>query len=273
MALHQSRRRWSARVALAALLTSQSGVPLAAAAPSGTGITGNALTPAAQAVPTATPIKHVIVLIGENRSFDHTYATYVPQQGQSVANLLSKRIINADGSPGPHKDAAKQFQIATINPVSYFISTDTLIHPHKTAYAPFLPTPEVGSAPPRPVTLKQLQKDPVDSLPPFDASTFSLVQLERLSQGLEPGDLSLLTTGATGLKVCPVPPKTTVDPTDPPQPCQEPDTRVAHFNQLPNTVFELAGPTLPYDSYTGDMVHRFFHMWQQSDCAVAHATP
>src|SRR5262249_23089468 len=118
-----------------------------------------------------------------------------------------------------------------------------------------------------------LQKDPVDSLPPFDATTFSLAQLERLTQGLELGDLSLLTTGATGLKVCPVPPKTTVDPTDPPQPCQEPDTRVAHFNQLPNTVFELAGPTLPYDSYTGDMVHRFFHMWQQSDCDVAHATP
>src|SRR5262249_52694084 len=33
------------------------------------------------------------------------------------------------------------------------------------------------------------------------------------------------------------------------------------------------GHTLPYDSYTGDMVHRFFHMWQQSDCDVASATP
>ncbi len=28
---------------------------------------------------TATPIKHVIVLIGENRTFDHLFATYVPQ--------------------------------------------------------------------------------------------------------------------------------------------------------------------------------------------------
>jgi hypothetical protein len=30
---------------------------------------------------TATPIKHVIVLIGENRSFDNIYATYVPKKG------------------------------------------------------------------------------------------------------------------------------------------------------------------------------------------------
>ena len=28
--------------------------------------------------PTSTPIKHVIVLIGENRTFDHLFATYVP---------------------------------------------------------------------------------------------------------------------------------------------------------------------------------------------------
>ena len=41
---------------------------------------------------------------------------------------------------------------------------------------------------------------------------------------------------------------------------------------LPNGVFQLTGPMLPYDSYTGDMVHRFFHMWQQSDCDVTTAT-
>jgi hypothetical protein len=28
---------------------------------------------------TATPIKHVIVIIGENRSFDHVFATYEPK--------------------------------------------------------------------------------------------------------------------------------------------------------------------------------------------------
>ena len=44
---------------------------------------------------TTTPIKHVIVLIGENRTFDHVFATYKPKHGQSVSNLLSKGIINA----------------------------------------------------------------------------------------------------------------------------------------------------------------------------------
>jgi len=55
--------------------------------------------------PTRTPIKHLIVLLGENRTFDHVYGIYVPRHGQSVSNLLSKCIVNADGSPGPrHED-------------------------------------------------------------------------------------------------------------------------------------------------------------------------
>src|SRR5262249_44479012 len=80
-------------------------------------------------------------------------------------------------------------------------------------------------------------------------------------------DLFLLTSGATGLANC------TADPTLPPSPCATPDTRVANYNALPNTVFPITGPTLPYDSYTGDMVHRFYHMWQQGDCDVTNATP
>jgi phospholipase C len=39
---------------------------------------------------TVTPIKHVIVIIGENRSFDHVFATYVPKKGETVDNLLSE---------------------------------------------------------------------------------------------------------------------------------------------------------------------------------------
>ena len=31
-------------------------------------------------IKTATPIKHVIVLIGENRTFDHLFATYTPKR-------------------------------------------------------------------------------------------------------------------------------------------------------------------------------------------------
>ena len=66
---------------------------------------------------TATPIKHVIVLIGENRTFDNVYGTYVPKRGQHVSNLLSKGIVNADGTPGPNHGLARQFKVGTINPV------------------------------------------------------------------------------------------------------------------------------------------------------------
>ena len=34
---------------------------------------------AVDAIKTATPIKHVIIIVGENRSFDHLFATYVPK--------------------------------------------------------------------------------------------------------------------------------------------------------------------------------------------------
>lgn len=214
---------------------------------------------------TATPIKHVIVIIGENRTFDNIFATYVPKHGR-VSNLLSRGIIHSDGSPGPNADLAQQFQLQTINPVSYFIDTRKLINPGKTAYSPFLPTPEAGNAPPLAVTRSQFLKDPADSAPPFDAKTFSTSQLNTISPALEIEDLSLITTGATGLTNC------TTDPTLPPSPCPEPDTRITNFNKLPNTSFQITGAKVLYDSYTGDMVHRLFHMWQQADCSVLDAT-
>ena len=48
---------------------------------------------------TTTPIKHVIVIIGENRTFDHVYGTYTPVKGQKVHNLLSEGIVDANGKP------------------------------------------------------------------------------------------------------------------------------------------------------------------------------
>src|SRR5262249_59441444 len=38
---------------------------------------------------TATAIRHVIVILGENRGFDHVFATYKPRDGQHIGNLLS----------------------------------------------------------------------------------------------------------------------------------------------------------------------------------------
>src|SRR5689334_8973529 len=58
---------------------------------------------------TASPIKHVIVIVGENRTFDHIFATYKPKAGEHVDNLLSKGIIDEDGSPGPNYSLAVQY--------------------------------------------------------------------------------------------------------------------------------------------------------------------
>ena len=44
---------------------------------------------------TTTPIKHVIILIGENRTFDNVYATYEPKRGQTVLWTMTLDI-----SPG-----------------------------------------------------------------------------------------------------------------------------------------------------------------------------
>ena len=55
-----------------------------------------------------TPIEHVIVIVGENRTFDNLFATYKPKGRQTVSNLLSRGIIRADGSPGPNFALAEQ---------------------------------------------------------------------------------------------------------------------------------------------------------------------
>jgi phospholipase C len=180
----------------------------------------------------------VVVVIGENRGFDHIYATYVPQGGQTVLNLLSEGIVQADGSPGPNFAAARQF--TTSDHKHYFIGVA------RTRKAPYntLPPPTLGGAPNAQST----------TLPPFPTSFLPLLAL--LEPSLEPADLPLLTTGATGAAVT----------------SGAADTRVANYAALPNGPFQLTGPTLPYDSYTGDTVHRFYQMWQQSDCRIEAAS-
>jgi phospholipase C len=99
---------WRQRATLCACIATLMLNPIAASAQSATEAKG------AKQNETATPITHVIVLIGENRTFDHVFATYVPQSKDSVLNLLSEGIINADGTPGKHFNKAQQFQ-ATAN--------------------------------------------------------------------------------------------------------------------------------------------------------------
>src|SRR5262249_11889874 len=151
---------------------------------------------------TVTPIKHVIVIIGENRTFDNLYGTYVPRHGQQVSNLLSQGIVRPDGTPGPRSALAAQSRLTTINPVKYFVDNDTLVASGRAQYAQFLPTPEAGSAPPRAVTLTQFLNAPAVAAPPFDGNSFSAARLHQISPVLEVSDLRLLATGATGLTNC-----------------------------------------------------------------------
>jgi len=57
---------------------------------------------------TTTPIKHVIVVIGENHSFDNLFATYQPPSGQSILNLLSEGIVTTKGAHGSNISLAQQ---------------------------------------------------------------------------------------------------------------------------------------------------------------------
>ncbi|HXP82911.1 MAG TPA: alkaline phosphatase family protein [Verrucomicrobiae bacterium] len=192
---------------------------------------------------TKTPIKHVIVLIGENRSFDHLFATYVPKSDDSVSNLLSKGIINADGTPGPHFKKAAQSQAAPPFRTEFYIS---LNKNEKTPYD-ILPEPTLNFSP-----------SPATGEPPPLPGATPLALLGGIEPSLEPGDLLLLTTGASGA----------------PQTAELPDfdSRIQNFNNLPNGPFPLEGSSLPYDSYTGDTTHRLYEMWQQSDCNIRNAT-
>jgi len=135
---------------------------------------------------TRTPIKHVIVIVGENHTFDNLFGTYKPQHGQSISNLLSKGIVNADGTPGPHFDLAKQ----------------------------------------------RIGRDEVA----YNAETFSTGAYATLPQPY--------TTYGIGL------------------PQGVPDTRFP--TDLPNGPYQIS-KYVPYASYTGDPVHRFFQMWQDVD--------
>ena len=58
-----------------ALVGAQTGLAQAATAtPS-----GSSYGPNSRDLVTHTPIKHVIIIIGENRTFDHVFATYMPK--------------------------------------------------------------------------------------------------------------------------------------------------------------------------------------------------
>lgn len=123
---------------------------------------------------TKTPIKHVIVILGENRTFDHIFATYKPVHGETVDNLLNKGIIDANGAPGPNFSLARQFSASDTSSEQYQSS------PMDKSLYPQLPTPLAGG----PAT-------------PFVSS---LAVAEAVETGLPNTQYyTYLTTGGTGL--------------------------------------------------------------------------
>jgi phospholipase C len=182
---------------------------------------------------TATPIKHVIVIVGENRSFDHVFATYVPKKGESVWNLLSLGIVNADGTPGPGFSKAEQ-QAADDPAADGFLLT-----PPKTTFpGSVLPAPLAGG--------------PQDSFIKNDSLT-----LARQSENGLPADYyAYLVTGGSG--------QTSATPD---QRITNVDSLPLGPFQLTN------GDTFTYNSYAASPVHRFYQMWQQLNCGVSHVNP
>ena len=124
---------------------------------------------------TSSPIKHVIVIIGENRSFDHVFATYQPRRGEFVWNLLSEEIINADGTPGHNFSKAQQLAATDQAPDAF------LLNPAKTQFPQnVLPTALAGG-PPTPF------------LPNVETA-------EAIENGLPADYYQFLITGGTGLE-------------------------------------------------------------------------
>src|SRR6202045_569864 len=202
-------------------------------------------TSAAAQVETKSPIKHVIILIGENRGLDHTFGVYNPKgKGETISNLLSKGIVKRDGSPGPNFNLSRQFAVTPQSTWYFGIANSAGL---KTPYEPtgnVMPQPNTNGAP-----TAQNSQFP-------DAPLTSFAELAAIGgeTDIEAADQDLTTTGATGL------------------PTKVLDTRIPGAGGLPPGPFVLLGPNIGDDDYTGDMTHRFYQAAQQQDCSMANAT-
>ncbi|NYF78996.1 alkaline phosphatase family protein [Granulicella arctica] len=189
------------------------------------------------ATTTTTPIKHVIVIIGENRTFDHVFATYKPKEGETVSNLLSKGIVDANGKPGPNYSLSAQFSALDSTTSGDGVYSNS---PQSKSIYNTLP-PALAGGP----------KAPTVTGP----APFTTLKVAKLAdRGLAAGYDKYLLTGATGITAGKV------------------DTRIKDATSLREGVYQLSGPKMPYDAYTQSPVHRFFQMWQQTDCNADYAT-
>ena len=190
---------------------------------------------------TSTPIKHVIIVIGENRTFDHVFATYKPVHAtDTVWNLLSKGIVNPDGTPSQNYNKARQFSATDTN--AYQLA------PPKKPYVTLPPAMVGGPSTPYGCQLIHITTGTSCDTPENEA------KVAQFETAIAPGYIKYLLTGGTG------------------QPNGQPDSRITYDGQGPTTLppgpFQLTSATLPYDAYAASPVHRLFQMWQQLDCSA-----
>ena len=224
MLLVERPKIWYTKLAACVSATALSALSLSAAAQSADP------DPTVDAIKTATPIKHVIIIVGENRSFDHLFATYVPRNKEDkVLNLLSEKIINADGSPGPKFAKAHQYEVTSPPNGGHFFSSADL--KDKTLYTT-LPPPDVGG---------------VGAVSPYAG----ILSIPGGDPGLAPQDQFLFSTGGTGLGFT-----------------LGPDTRITNATNLLPGPFQVTGGSMPYDAFAADTIHQYFQMAQQVDCAI-----
>jgi phospholipase C len=207
-------------------------------------VSANAEKKAATPPAPKTPIQHVIIIIGENRTFDHVFGTYVPKVSprdgstQQVWNLYSQGIVNLNGTPVKGETTAQQYSASVTSTTGYQISPAT-----KTLYV------EGGTTNPFPPVLAGGYEAASTFGPPF----LSLQVAELVDPDLASGYERYLTTGATGIA------------------SGNTDTRITSVN--PNTPangpYQITGTKMPYDAYTASPVHRLFQMWEQTDCSKA----
>jgi phospholipase C len=226
---------------------------------------------------TATPIKHVIVIIGENRSFDHVFATYVPQRGQTVHNLLSEGIIKLDAHknaiPGPNFAKAQQLAASDQGGTDSF-----LLSPPKQEFPNNqLPAPEAAgpsgaegyftpsSATAATIACGTTTVNGTTTTNYLAPAACAAVTENGLPDATDANGLTYyqsLASGGTG------------------QYSYTPDLRIANFDSLPAGPFQLTngtnsatpGYSLTYTDYTASPVHRFYQMWQQLNCSLEHAS-
>ena len=256
----------------------------------------------ALAAPTRSPIKHVIVVVGENRSFDNLFGTYTPpDSSQTVFNVLSEGIIDETGFPPgifggnpPPKPSQNQ-------------ATDTSTYqlsPTKTGLFASLPQPSTGlnGLPASPCLLSSLTLALGLTMGPTTCTDIGLAPEDQYLVSLG-GTHQPLEVDAFGISPAPDcryslligngnPGQSQPFPLpNGPYPLVNPGRLIKAFTDVPlfdstkcvslgsqgTLLYGLGAPLSPptataVTDHTGDPAHRFFQMWQQADCSIANAT-